>query len=106
MSIEAKAAIEVRNLTKRFGSVPAVNGVSLDCSPGEVFGFVGPDGAGKTTIMRLIAAVMTPDEGSISIEGLDAIATPELVRSRVSYMPQRFGLYEDLTVDENIDILR
>jgi len=102
MNAETKAVIEVRNLTKRFGSVAAVNGVSLDCAPGEVFGFVGPDGAGKTTIMRLIAAVMTPDEGSILIEGLDAVATPELVRSRVSYMPQRFGLYEDLTVDENI----
>ena len=80
-----------------------MSGVSLICAPGEVFGFVGPDGAGKTTIMRLLAAVMTPDEGSIAIEGLDAIADPESVRSRVSYMPQRFGLYEDLTVDENIE---
>ena len=102
MSAEATAAIQVRNLTKRFASVAAVNSVSLDCAPGEVFGFVGPDGAGKTTIMRLLAAVMAPDEGSITIEGLDAVANPELVRSRVSYMPQRFGLYEDLTVDENI----
>ena len=68
-----------------------------------MFGFVGPDGAGKTTIMRLLAAVMAPDEGSIRIEGLDAVANPELVRSHVSYMPQRFGLYEDLTVDENIE---
>ncbi len=68
-----------------------------------MFGFVGPDGAGKTTIMRLLAAVMMPDEGSIAIEGLDAVADPERVRSHVSYMPQRFGLYEDLTVDENIE---
>ncbi len=103
MSAEAKAAIEVRSLTKRFGRVAAVEGVHLDCAPGEVFGFVGPDGAGKTTIMRLLAAVMAPDEGSIRIEGLDAVANPELVRSHVSYMPQRFGLYEDLTVDENIE---
>ena len=102
MSAEAKAAIEVRSLTKRFGRVAAVEGVHLDCAPGEVFGFVGPDGAGKTTIMRLLAAVMAPDEGSIRIEGLDAVANPELVRSHVSYMPQRFGLYEDLTVDENV----
>ncbi len=102
MSEAPRAAIEVRNLTKRFGAVPAVSGVTLDCAKGEVFGFVGPDGAGKTTIMRLLAAVMTPDEGSIAIEGLDVVANPELARARISYMPQRFGLYEDLTVDENI----
>jgi ABC-2 type transport system ATP-binding protein len=98
-----RAAIEVRNLTKRFGDVPAVSGVTLDCARGEVFGFVGPDGAGKTTIMRLLAAVMTPDEGSIAIEGLDVVENPELARAQISYMPQRFGLYEDLTVDENIE---
>ncbi len=103
MSEASRAAIEVRNLTKRFGGVPAVSGVTLDCARGEVFGFVGPDGAGKTTIMRLLAAVMTPDEGSILIEGLDVVANPELARSHISYMPQRFGLYEDLTVDENIE---
>ena len=93
----------MRNLTKRFGGVAAVGGLSLDCAEGEVFGFVGPDGAGKTTIMRLMAAVMTPDEGSIVIEGVDVVAAPELARSHISYMPQRFGLYEDLTVDENIE---
>ncbi len=103
MSEAPRAAIEVRNLTKRFGGVPAVSGVTLDCAKGEVFGFVGPDGAGKTTIMRLLAAVMTPDEGSIAIEGLDVVANPELARANISYMPQRFGLYEDLTVDENIE---
>ena len=63
MSEPPRAAIEVRNLTKRFGGVPAVSGFNLDCAKGEVFGFVGPDGAGKTTIMRLLAAVMAPDEG-------------------------------------------
>ena len=103
MNEPPKAAIEVRNLTKRFGAVPAVSGVTLDCARGEVFGFVGPDGAGKTTIMRLLAAVMTPDEGSIAIEGLDVVANPEVARAHISYMPQRFGLYEDLTVDENIE---
>jgi ABC-2 type transport system ATP-binding protein len=103
MSEPAKPVIEVRNLTKRFGGVAAVDGLTLDCAKGEVFGFVGPDGAGKTTIMRLLAAVMTPDGGSIVIEGIDVVATPELARSHISYMPQRFGLYEDLTVDENIE---
>jgi len=99
----SRPAIEVRGLTKRFGAAIAVDNLSIDCAPGEVFGFVGPDGAGKTTIMRLIAAVMAPDEGSILIEGVDAVAEPERVRSHVSYMPQRFGLYEDLTVDENVE---
>jgi ABC-2 type transport system ATP-binding protein len=103
MSEPANSVIEVRNLTKRFGGAAAVDGLNLDCAKGEVFGFVGPDGAGKTTIMRLLAAVMTPDEGSIVIEGVDVVATPELARSHISYMPQRFGLYEDLTVDENIE---
>jgi len=103
MSEEAQPVIEVRNLTKRFGGAAAVQGLTLDCAKGEVFGFVGPDGAGKTTIMRLLAAVMTPDEGSIVIEGINVVATPELARSHISYMPQRFGLYEDLTVDENIE---
>ena len=103
MNEARKAAIEVRNLTKRFGAVSAVSGVTLDCARGEVFGFVGPDGAGKTTIMRLLAAVMTPDEGSIAIEGLDVVANPEIARAHISYMPQHFGLYEDLTVDENIE---
>jgi ABC-2 type transport system ATP-binding protein len=84
MNDARKPAIEARNLTKRFGGVAAVEKLSVDCAPGEVFGFVGPDGAGKTTIMRLLAAVMTPDEGSIAIEGLDAIAHPERVRSHVS----------------------
>jgi ABC-2 type transport system ATP-binding protein len=103
MSAAPGTAIEVRNLTKRFGGVAAVGGLNLDCAKGEVFGFVGPDGAGKTTIMRLLAAVMTPDEGSIAIEGVDVVANPELARAHISYMPQRFGLYEDLTVDENIE---
>ena len=61
MNEAPKAAIEVRNLTKRFGAVPAVSGVTLDCARGELFGFVGPDGASQTTIMRLLAAVMTPE---------------------------------------------
>jgi ABC-2 type transport system ATP-binding protein len=103
MSEAARPVIEVRDLTKRFSGAAAVDGLTLDCAKGEVFGFVGPDGAGKTTIMRLLAAVMRPDGGSIVIEGVDVVATPELARSHISYMPQRFGLYEDLTVDENIE---
>ena len=95
-------ALDIRNLTKSFGAVKAVSGLSFSCGRGEIFGFVGPDGSGKTTIMRLLAAVMTPDSGSIHIDGIDVVAAPEAVRAHISYMPQRFGLYEDLTVDENI----
>ena len=68
----------------------------------EIFGLVGPDGAGKTTTMRMLAGVLRPDVGKISIGGIDVLSQPDLVKARVSYMPQRFGLYEDLTVDENI----
>ena len=69
---------------------------------GEIFGLVGPDGAGKTTIMRMLAGVLRPDAGGIRLEGIDVVADPEAAKSYLSYMPQRFGLYEDLTVAENI----
>lgn len=94
--------VAVAGLTKRFGAVTAVDKLDLAVKGGEIFGLVGPDGAGKTTVLRMLAAVMSPDEGSVSVGGIDVVADPEQVRERISYMPQRFGLYEDLTVDENI----
>ncbi|NPT38987.1 ABC transporter ATP-binding protein [Paraburkholderia xenovorans] len=98
----AVTAIHVRDLVRSFGAVQAVRGVSLDIERGEIFGLVGPDGAGKTTIMRMLAGVLRPDAGEISLENIDVIAKPELAKATLSYMPQRFGLYEDLTVAENI----
>jgi ABC-2 type transport system ATP-binding protein len=95
--------ISVSQLTKRFGEIVAVEQLSFACARGEIFGFVGPDGAGKTTIMRLLAGIMLPDSGSICIDGIDVVANPQRVKAHISYMPQRFGLYEDLTVDENIE---
>jgi ABC-2 type transport system ATP-binding protein len=89
-------------LTKRFAEVRAVDGLSFTVMRGEIFGLVGPDGCGKSATMRMLAGVMHPDSGSIIIEGIDVVADPENVKPHVSYMPQRFGLYEDLTVDENI----
>jgi ABC-2 type transport system ATP-binding protein len=89
-------------LTKRFADVTAVDGLTFDVARGEIFGLVGPDGCGKTATMRMLAGVMAPDEGAITIDGVDVAADPEAVKPRISYMPQRFGLYEDLTVDENI----
>jgi drug efflux transport system ATP-binding protein len=102
MNGPAAAAVEVSGLTKRFGTVTAVDRVSFSVRPGEIFGLVGPDGAGKTTAMRMCASVMRPDAGSIAIDGIDVLAHPEQTKRHVSYMPQRFGLYEDLTVEENI----
>ena len=96
------SVVDVRALCKRFDQVTAVDQVSFAVRPGEIFGLVGPDGAGKTTTMRMLASVMRPDAGSILIDGVDVIADPELTKRHVSYMPQRFGLYDDLTVDENI----
>jgi drug efflux transport system ATP-binding protein len=100
--IADKPAVEVRGLCKRLGATIAVEDVSLTAHAGEIFGLVGPDGAGKTTILRMLAGVMLPDRGSARVAGFDVVAAPESVKNHISYMPQRFGLYEDLTVDENI----
>jgi len=94
--------IQVDGLVKRFGGFTAVNQLSFSVNRGEIFGLVGPDGAGKTATMRMLAGVMRPDGGAIVIDGVDAVADPEDAKYHVSYMPQRFGLYEDLTVHENI----
>ncbi|OIR02567.1 putative ABC transporter ATP-binding protein YbhF [mine drainage metagenome] len=102
MSDPGNAAIAVAGLCKRFGALAALERLDFSVSPGEIFGLVGPDGAGKTTAMRLCAGVMRPDEGSIVIDEVDVLAHPERAKRHVSYMPQRFALYEDLTVAENI----
>ena len=94
--------IEVQGLSKRFAATIAVEDLSFTVERGEIFGLVGPDGAGKTTVMRSLAGVMQPDAGRIVIDGVDVVGDPERAKRHLSYMPQRFGLYEDLTVDENI----
>jgi len=96
------SVIEATGLTKRFDAVAAVDGLTFTVDRGEIFGLVGPDGAGKTATMRMLAGVMRPDGGGIIIDGVDVVADPEEGKQHISYMPQRFGLYEDLTVDENI----
>jgi ABC-2 type transport system ATP-binding protein len=95
-------AVLAHGLVRHFGPVTAVRGVSFNVARGEIFGLVGPDGAGKTTIMRMLAGVLQPEAGSISVAGVDVLADPERAKARLSYMPQRFGLYEDMTVAENI----
>jgi ABC-2 type transport system ATP-binding protein len=95
-------AIVLSDLGKRFGQVQAVDRLSFDVHPGEIFGLVGPDGAGKTTTLRMLAGVLTPDAGGALVAGHDVVRDPEGAKLDLSYMSQRFGLYEDLTVDENI----
>ena len=99
---DAVDAVEVEALTRRFGDVTAVDGLRFHVAPAEIFGLVGPDGAGKTTTLRMLAGVLSPDSGSARVAGCDVVHEAELLKTRISYMPQHFGLYEDLTVDENI----
>jgi ABC-2 type transport system ATP-binding protein len=94
--------IEADKLTKRFGEVTALEQLSLSVEVGEVFGLVGPDGAGKTTTMRLLAGIMDPTEGWASVAGLRLPQDAEAVKELIGYMSQRFSLYPDLTVDENL----
>ena len=102
MTPEPVPMVEAKNLVKHFPGVFAVKELSFSVGKGEIFGLAGPDGAGKTTVIRLLAGVMPPDSGTATIDGIDVVRDPEKARQHLSYMPQRFGLYEDLTVDENV----
>jgi ABC-2 type transport system ATP-binding protein len=102
MTDQLQPAILAEGLTKSFPGVRAVDGLSFDVRAGEIFGLVGPDGAGKTTTLRMLAGIMPIDAGNATVAGFDVARDPEGAKHGLSYMPQRFGLYEDLTVDENI----
>lgn len=95
--------IRAEQLSRRFGPVVAVNGVDLAIPKGEVFGLVGPDGAGKTTVLRLLTGLLDADGGRAVVAGFDVAKDPDAVRDRIGYMAQKFGLYGDLTVEENMD---
>ena len=95
-------AIATENLTRRFGRLTALDGVTFRVGRGELFGVIGPDGAGKTTLMRLLATLSRPDAGRASVLGFDTVRQQAEVRRRVGYMPGRFALYPDLTVAENL----
>ena len=101
-------ALEIHEARKSFPlgrrQIKAVDGVNLQVRMGQVTGLIGPDGAGKTTLMRLIAGLLRPDSGAIRVLGIDAVADPLRVQASIGYMPQRFGLYEDLSVQENLDL--
>ncbi|HVF40593.1 MAG TPA: ABC transporter ATP-binding protein [Gemmatimonadaceae bacterium] len=95
-------AVVVRDIRKSFGSTQALDGISFDTNHGELFGLVGPDGAGKTSLFRILTTLSLPDEGSATVLGLDVVRDLWAIRSRVGYMPGRFSLYGDLTVSENL----
>lgn len=95
--------ISARKVSKSFGDVQALKEISFDVQEGEIFGFIGPDGAGKTTLFRIITTLLLPDEGELNIMGLDCIKGYKELRKNIGYMPGRFSLYMDLTVEENLE---
>lgn len=96
------ALLEVTGLRKTFADITAVDGIDLTVEPGEIFGLIGPDGAGKSTALRLMVGLFDPDDGAVRVDGIDVAADPEAVRERLGYMPQQYSLYADLTVAENL----
>lgn len=95
--------IDIQNLTKKFDSITAADGISLAIDEGEMFGIVGPDGAGKTTIMRLLCGVLLPTSGSATLLGRDLVKDASTIKREIGYLSQRFSLYGDLSIDENIE---
>jgi len=96
-------AVTVRSLVRRFGSFVAVDGISFDVRRGEVFGFLGPNGAGKSTTIRMLCGILEPSAGTGTVAGFDIRTQREQIKANIGYMSQKFSLYEDLTVEENID---
>jgi ABC-2 type transport system ATP-binding protein len=101
----AEAAIQTQGLTRRFGPVTAVDNVSLTVSPGEIFGFLGPNGSGKTTAIRMLCGLLKPSAGRAEVLGMRVPEEAERLREHIGYMTQRFSLYEDLSTDENLKFL-
>jgi len=95
--------VDVKNVTMRFNLTEAVKNVSFNVDKGKIFGLVGSDGAGKSTLLRMIATMIQPSQGEIFISGLNVVADRQQIKNVIGYMPQRFGLYQDLTVEENMD---
>jgi ABC-2 type transport system ATP-binding protein len=101
--MQREAAVETRELVKRFGTFTAVDGVTLEIGRGEVFGFLGPNGAGKTTTIRILCGLLAPTSGEARVNGHDVATEPERVKQSIGYMSQKFSLYDDLTVEENLE---
>ena len=101
------SAVVVNNIVKRYGKkkaiVTALHGISFEVGKGELFGIIGPDGAGKTSLFRILTTLLIAEEGTASVDGFDVVKDYLAIRKRVGYMPGRFSLYQDLTVKENLD---
>ena len=95
-------AIEITGLTKRYGRLTALDNIDLSVGQGELFGLIGPDGAGKSTLYRILATLMVPDAGKATLLGLDVVHDYRQLRRKIGYMPERFSLYPDMTVMENL----
>ncbi|MGQ0702193.1 MAG: ABC transporter ATP-binding protein [Gemmatimonadales bacterium] len=100
--MRGEAAIITRGLRRTFGPIAAVEGLDLTVRRGEIFGLLGPNGSGKTTTIRMLTGLLPPTAGAAEVVGIDVVRAPEAVRRRIGYLSQRFGLYEDLTVEENL----
>ena len=96
-------SVEIIDVSKHFRQVKALDGINLSAAKGEIFGFIGPDGAGKTTLFRILTTLLLPDEGSAFVEGLDVVKEFKKIRRIIGYMPGRFSLYQDLSVEENLE---
>jgi ABC-type multidrug transport system ATPase subunit len=94
--------LQIKNISKSYGALEVLKGVSAEVGKGELFGLIGPDGAGKTTLFRILTTLLIPDSGSASVEGLDVVRDYKEIRKIVGYMPGKFSLYQDLTVEENL----
>ena len=103
MNAEKHVAVMVKDLERRFGSFVAVNRVSFEVAKGEIFGFLGPNGAGKSTTIRMLCGILAPTSGAGTVAGFDIRTEAEQIKAHIGYMSQKFSLYEDLTVEENID---
>ena len=95
-------SIQIHSLTKKFGDITAVNNLNVEVKNNTIFGLVGPDGAGKTTTMRMLCSLLTPDKGTAKIGGYDILTESNEIKNHIGYMPQKFSLYGDLTVMENL----
>ncbi len=102
-AVGTQTAVRAKGLEKSYGSVKALKGVGFDVPPGELFGIIGPDGAGKTTLFRILTTLILADKGTAEVVGLDVVKDFKDIRSRVGYMPGRFSLYQDLSVEENLN---
>jgi ABC-2 type transport system ATP-binding protein len=103
MSADSDITVSVRDLEKKFGNFTAVNRINFEVRRGEIFGFLGPNGAGKSTTIRMLCGILMPTSGSGYVAGYDINRQQELIKQNIGYMSQKFSLYEDLTVEENID---